>query len=476
MNNDELFIELWNDYLEGEIDDSGLAQLRDLVDKDDRLLELATDAYQTHRLLGLIAEDSDTRHDDFVGETLACLPEKQDSFVDGVMQNLPQQGAKEVATRPRMIQWSAVTTAIAILVAIGLILFSPADGEILIATLASSENAAWESSLPTTPGSRLGRGVLNLRSGVATIRFASGAEIVLEAPSQLELVSAKQGKLLAGAAVINVPESAIGFVIETPEGFAVDHGTRFAVRVDEAGHQTDFEVLEGEIAVHFPQTGDEVRLTDFGQRATIANQSLSVVDSEVDDSDLEQWPDVIRIGTNGRAGSVRRDDKRPLNPEILSVRRTSMTERGLHSFFAFDLSSINLEQARTARLRLNLVPSKWGYARLPQVSEFAVYGLTERKRDDWAVESSWVDAPKPEDGVLLGRFEVPRSQRTGSFGIQNQELLDFLKALRDGPVTLILVRETEVDHVGHGLKHAFASDRHPEAVGPMLEFTMDDRP
>ena len=52
----------------------------------------------------------------------------------------------------------------------------------VVADLVSSEDAAWESSLPTTPGSTLTPGVLNLRSGVATIQFASGAQIVLEAP------------------------------------------------------------------------------------------------------------------------------------------------------------------------------------------------------------------------------------------------------------------------------------------------------
>lgn len=43
------------------------------------------------------------------------------------------------------------------------------------------------------------------------------------------------------------------------------------------------------------------------------------------------------------------------------------------------------------------------------------------------------------------------------------------------PVTLILVRETtQVEGVGPGLAHLFASDSHPESVGPMLEFSLTE--
>ena len=131
-----------------------------------------------------------------------------------------------------------------------------------IATLASSENAAWESELPTTPGAELVPGSLRLISGIATIRFHSGAEVVLEAPSQLVLESPMRGRLLVGAAVIDVPDSAIGFVMETPNGYAVDHGTRFSVVVDKNQQTSSFEVIDGEISVHTSEAKDEVRLKD----------------------------------------------------------------------------------------------------------------------------------------------------------------------------------------------------------------------
>ena len=85
MSSDERFIELWNDYLEGELDETGAAELRRLLEQDDRLVQMAADSYRTHRLLGLMAQDSESQQDDFVQQTLNRLPAEDDHFVGAVM-------------------------------------------------------------------------------------------------------------------------------------------------------------------------------------------------------------------------------------------------------------------------------------------------------------------------------------------------------------------------------------------------------
>ena len=104
----------------------------------------------------------------------------------------------------------------------------------VVATIKATENASWESTLPTAPGSELIPGEMTLTSGLATIQFRSGAEMTLEAPAQLSLETAMRARLHSGAAVMEVPESATGFILETPDGKVIDHGTSFAVNVDEA--------------------------------------------------------------------------------------------------------------------------------------------------------------------------------------------------------------------------------------------------
>ena len=127
------------------------------------------------------------------------------------------------------------------------------------------------------------------------------------------------------------------------------------------------------------------------------------------------------------------------------------------------------------RLRLNMVASTRGLAsRLPKINRFGIYGVTRQEKADWPTDCLWEQSPGPEDGVLLGTFEIPRSQQRGSFGVENTDLLNFLKEHHDGSVTFVLVRQTsQIEGVGPDLTHLFTSDFHPEAVGPMLEFSLN---
>lgn len=343
----------------------------------------------------------------------------------------------------------------------------------VIATLVSVENAAWESSLPTAPGSALTPGYLKLTSGIATVRFASGAEVLLEAPANLVLISKMRGRLVSGAAIVSVPEPAIGFVLETPDGYVVDHGTQFSVNIEQNG-KSDYEVIEGEISLHLASTGEEAFLSDQ-QSASISQQTLTRFDGMLPENELVLTPPVIRIGTAGRATTVIRNNKRRkrIHPDLLMAKMGQSPNWDLRCFFSFDVSDVNLESMESVRLRLNMVPSGIGFAtRLPKINRFEIYGVTNPSKENWIIESLWEDAPSEQDGELVGSFEVPRSQQSGSVGIDDPRLLDFLKSHQHHPITLLLVRETgQVHGEGPGLVHAFASDSHPEASGPILEFS-----
>jgi ferric-dicitrate binding protein FerR (iron transport regulator) len=333
-----------------------------------------------------------------------------------------------------------------------------------VATLVSNENAAWESALPTTPGSELQPGLMLLKSGVATIRFRSGAEVTLEAPSQIELQTPMRGKLLAGTAVINVPESAQGFVLDTPEGYAVDHGTAFVVSVGKSG-KCAFEVLEGEISLHAPD-GRSLHLNEQ-EAAAIAAGKISRVDA-LSEGQVASPRSTTRVGTGGNTASVVRCDKFDvLHPDFLMVKtepEAGPYDRRAYLSFAIE----NPDVLVAARLRLNLVPSGLGdVVRLEPVNRFAVYGLPETPIA-WKAGLVWSELPDPANATLLGTFDIPRSQQRGAVGIDTPELLAFLKA--NPKVILILTRETP-ERQNRGLVHAFASDSHPEASGPTLELS-----
>ncbi|MDP7290520.1 MAG: hypothetical protein QGH94_21250, partial [Phycisphaerae bacterium] len=63
MNTEERFSILWTDYLEGELDEGGLAKLRELLADDRRLVELAADSLRTHRLLGMAEQENRWQQD-----------------------------------------------------------------------------------------------------------------------------------------------------------------------------------------------------------------------------------------------------------------------------------------------------------------------------------------------------------------------------------------------------------------------------
>ena len=391
------------------------------------------------------------------------------------LQMLEESLVQEQLRKPELAQlsWGKIA-AVAAILAVGFISWTQFSKPKIVATLVSSENAAWESSLPTEEGSELTAGFLRLKTGVATVQFQSGANVLLEAPAHLVLETPMKGTLLAGTAVIDVPESAIGFIIETPDGYAVDHGTQFSVSVDDSQRKSSFEVLSGEISVHHPSTGTEVRMTE--QQMTSASASgLETLEGPFGEEQVvNKSATKIRIGTEGRATSVIENDSRleHLHPDMLMVKLPE-NHRGYerNALFSFNISELDLQSMKSARIRLNQVPSGMGSAaQLPEMNRFAIYGLTDESKEKWAQGSSWENAPTIAAGKLLGKFEIPRSQKTGSYGIETEALFEFLKADSNGITSFILVRET-TETGSKGLVHAFATDSHPEASGPVLEFT-----
>lgn len=117
-----------------------------------------------------------------------------------------------------------------------------------VAVLSQAADVRWSGARPLSVGSPVPAGRLAIDSGLVQLDFLSGANIVVEGPADLELVSSmlivcRRGKLRA-----HVPAQAKGFVIETPRHRAVDLGTEFAVNVgDDQG--AEVHVLDGEVEV-----------------------------------------------------------------------------------------------------------------------------------------------------------------------------------------------------------------------------------
>lgn len=81
------------------------------------------------------------------------------------------------------------------------------------------------------------------------IVMENGAQLALEAGSEVEFLSADSLRLLRGSLGADVGPEARGFTVRTESG-DIDHGTRFGVSVGESGVRT--ELFSGELEVHTP--------------------------------------------------------------------------------------------------------------------------------------------------------------------------------------------------------------------------------
>jgi hypothetical protein len=416
------------------------------------------------------------------------------------------------STRRRWIP--TIAAGIAAALAIGFLIGSVRDAQDsppVVAHLESSSEAAWLSGSPGSPGTGLSAGTLELQSGLAEIRFTSGVLLSLQGPARLEIIDPMRCRLDQGVAVVDVPDSGIGFIVETADGHAVDHGTRFAVSVGADRGDADFEVLEGSISVHHSGSGSVLPLSD-AQAARLSEDGIQTLDTLPSATIKRSWrPDIVRLQTKGRETCILRNSSaskldKTLDPDFLMIKmdvtsydstgeQLAQRARDRRSLIGFELGETELGKIENARLRLNLVPTGLGYASsLPETCTFQVYGVQDDpKLEAWQTKGlRWEDAPgcfkeAPQgnakaDGKLdldevrlLGSIDLPRGKVTGSVIFETPELTTFLREDSTGQVSFLLVRATP-PREGWSLVHAFASSTHPDASGPTLELEMTGQP
>jgi hypothetical protein len=143
------------------------------------------------------------------------------------------------------------------------------------ATLTRATDCVWDGPTRPSPGDRLAEGALSLREGTAEIRLASGVDLLVEAPANLELVDVGNSVLRTGRLVVRVPPTARGYAVDTPRAKVVDLGTEFGVDVQADG-ETVVQVFAGAVVAELKEpdpsgegsrrlvAGETVRIDAFG--------------------------------------------------------------------------------------------------------------------------------------------------------------------------------------------------------------------
>lgn len=89
MGGQDRFAELWNDYLEGDLDAAGEAELWALLAGNEERQRQAAHLYQMHRLLGFAYQEDAATGEAFVRAAVERLPGGDNEFVNEVMQHVP---------------------------------------------------------------------------------------------------------------------------------------------------------------------------------------------------------------------------------------------------------------------------------------------------------------------------------------------------------------------------------------------------
>ena len=398
--------------------------------------------------------------------------------------------------KPRFQSWRYLVTAAAaacITLAAGWLLMSPAPRS--VATLTQAKQCQWAgSSLPTVQGARLSPGTLDLVEGIATLRFDSGAEIVLEAPATVEVLDAMNCRLKRGTVVADVPSSAHGFSIDTTQAKVVDWGTKFGLSAGDNGNYR-VQVLEGRVDVNRKGSAEVKQLTkgqtdDHGWLQSRLNPEPTA------DAEPNRWqPNLIMDGGDGwqvlstafgrgkdsyiqsSSKPVRDFGSDPFFRVKFSKMQVDLNRKG---YVAFDLSSFPNHHFEEAELVLTIEPSDLGFASMVPDATFDVYGLTDEGEDNWEENGlTWQRAPghDPEQADrnlpvasktrLLGKFEIAQGVNRGTRVLRGRALRDFLNADTNGIATFILCRETDETGRG-GLVHAFATKESTSKSPPLL--------
>jgi ferric-dicitrate binding protein FerR (iron transport regulator) len=392
---------------------------------------------------------------------------------------------------------TAFVVAACLLLAVGAwLVFLLGNSSAPVATLADGKACKWESgTLPTEIGTRLGRGRLRLAEGLARIVFDSGAEITLEGPADLEIMSAQRCVLQRGRLVSEVPPPAIGFVVDTPSAVLKDLGTEFSIHVHETG-VADVHVFKGLVDVRHRPSGEERRM-QVGEELRFGRDAIAEFDPM-----WEEKPAAVRgsapaegmrllhlttaLGRGKDAYVVPLDHPPQNNSDILLLVKNTVDDKPpsdwvRKAYLGFDLAPLAGMTVVEARLTLTFAPTNMGFASEVPDAVFRVFGLTDEMLEGWDERTlRWANAPAnapggaavdPQKVVCLGDFEMAQGVQMGARGISSPALVDFLNRRAGELATLIVVRETK----GSGrqdLVHGFASRRHPQLPPPTLNLMM----
>lgn len=182
------------------------------------------------------------------------------------------------------------------------------------AVLSRIVDAKFSDGVVYQEGDSLPPGRLKLVSGAAQVDFFSGATMLMDEATEVNLVSSWEAECVGGKVTIHVPPPAIGFRLILPGMRVVDLGTEFGVEVD--GTQSSLHVFDGEVEAHVP--GSQMQIIREGEslETSVDQFPVSGDATPVDFPSAKQFEQQLKSFYEKQSGkwwqsmnSVRSDDR-----------------------------------------------------------------------------------------------------------------------------------------------------------------------
>jgi len=192
----------------------------------------------------------------------------------------------------------AAAVALAFIVGVAVILLPPKP----IAVVAQVIGAYGGEGEAFTIGEKIGSGRLEVSRGLLRLDFLNGALVTVEGPAEMEVSDGMHVVLHRGVVTATIPESAVGFVVDTAAAHVVDLGTSFGVSVSAEG-LTEVCVFEGEVEVSNSMESLP-RILREGEAVRTSEGSSTIDDVAYETSRFENaWP--VTSGVLQTTGSMR---------------------------------------------------------------------------------------------------------------------------------------------------------------------------
>jgi hypothetical protein len=287
IKNQIKLIELIQRSLSDDISEEGFNKLNEILKRSDEARRHYREILYIYTKLGehgaVVASAKETVEDVF-DETVWMAMARYEQTAPKISppkEKIQHEMIQRVAYPPRERRRLSKFSIIMLLNAAAIILFfvflryAPYKVSTEVATLIDSIDAKWaDSEISTFAGTRLcDNETLQLLKGVVKIQFDYGAEVIVEAPAEIELESYEKMRIDYGRLFAHVPQRATGFTVDTPASKVIDIGTDFGIEVGFTG-KTDVHMFKGKASLVAGRKGEKKQGIEL-----LAGQAKAVIET-----------------------------------------------------------------------------------------------------------------------------------------------------------------------------------------------------